>query len=468
MRLDESCWIFSGGDTADWRWVRDRRAALAREAFERIAAEYERRAPRAAREAGYGDGLRFFAAGGPSGDRLLLHPAFDYWLYLWEKHFSLPCDDLNWHLQFGLFQGFAATLALEAGRSFDGGCFVEDDGHLHLYGSPWRVELPASCGLKPARLRVSRAGLEVEAAGGARARIPRGAFEASAAPSARFGRARLARGPLVGEGICVDDCGLLLTQGVVMHGLDHPGPAQAERFASVLRRALDLLRDDLPAVHFELRDLVRVLVPLENPRDYGSVSSSYVNMRGMIALSHSDDAILQVETLLHEFCHQKINQLALVEPILLPGQGGQVFYSPWRADARRLRGLLLGAHAFLNVARFLTRALTRERLDSRKRVAMMVMVVRRLTEVQTALDTASAYGSFTEFGQRFVLGMRREAQHAFHAIQWFPAQLVKEGQAACAAHRAKHCLPLTGFHKSAEALLPVETARFGDRRPEAA
>ena len=178
-------------------------------------------------------------------------------------------------------------------------------------------------------------------------------------------------------------------------------------------------------------------------------------------MSHAADPLLQAETLIHEFCHQKMNQLLLAEPILLPGQAGQVFYSPWRKDPRRLRGLILGAHAFLNVARYLERSLSREHYGARMRIAVMTNVARRLFEVQSALATVAAYAELTDFGRRFLLGMLRETAGLFHAAQWYPALLMREAEREFLAHRRRHGLAWTGFHRDPKFEPRVKTLAFG-------
>lgn len=156
-----------------------------------------------------------------------------------------------------------------------------------------------------------------------------------------------------------------------------------------------------------------------------------------------------------------MNQLLILEPILLPGQSGQVFYSPWRKDARRLRGLLLGAHAFLNVASHLLRFLRSEDgFKEKARIDVMLNIAQRLYQVEAALRCVSFYGTLTEFGQSFVVGMWRELGLLFHGVQWFPAALLKEARDHCAEHSAQHALFETGFHKSDDFIDKLERAPF--------
>lgn len=422
--LDEFRWIYGGGLSPEWAWVVQRRRELALADLAKAEKHFLAEAPPAVKKRKYAAGLRYFLrTKGAERDRLAVHPCFDYWLDLHAKHFRNPAQESDWHLQFGLFQGFAAALALARGDRLEVDATADPDGRFFLYGSPKFLTAaptaPLSLKAEGGRLLAGGKAAELETL-------------VEAVP-----------------GITADDRGWLLVHGVTMHGLVALKDEERARFAAVLKQAFGDLAERDPGLHAEMTDMVFALVPLKNPVEHGSVSSSYVNLRGAIALSHAEDPILQAETLIHEFCHQKMNQLLVVDEVLLPGQSGQVFYSPWRPDARRLRGLLLGAHAFLNVARYLATSLERETLPDGQRIELMVNVSLRLNQVEAAMKALTGYGSFTEFGRRFVMGMWRELELMRHATLWYPPALRAEQAKVSAAHRRKHALGETGFHKSA-------------------
>jgi HEXXH motif-containing protein len=447
-RLDEKLWVLGGGLTPEWRWVGKKRVDGVLAGVKAARARAASAAPAPVKKRRYGQGLAYFAAkSGPARDRLAEHPAIDYWLFLWDRHFAkLQARAQDWHMQLGQFQGLAASLALARREraAFDG--FLDPDGRLYLYGTRHYLEFPGR-GLSPVTLETARGG---------------GALRVTGPDGAALERP-LASLPALVEvvpGIHVDDRGWLMTHGVTMHGLAKLEPEKQEEFAKSLRVALADMKERDPLLHAEMTDMLRALIPLENPMSFGSVSSSYVNLRGAICLSHSDDALLQAETLIHEYCHQKMNQLLAVDPVLLPGQSGQVFYSPWRKDARRLRGLLLGAHAFLNVAKYLARSLSRERYPEAQSIEVMVNVARRVYQVETALRSISLYASLTELGHRFVGFMWHETGRLHHAISWFPPALLEEQRKACDEHRREHSLFGTGFHKDAAFMDKVPRAAF--------
>ena len=450
MRLDETRWIVSGKVDAEWRGIHLRRLAAARLTLRSALNRFSAEAPGEVRRRRYAAALRYLLnAKGARADRLLSHPALDYWLSLWERHFARPAAAADWHLQFGLLGSFAASLALENGETLSCDAVLDPDGRFFLYGLPWALEFPSA----------SRARVSVRVKSGALSLAGRGVSGGFSLSEAAPG------GPLrrldeAVPGVVVDDRGWLQLHGVTMHGTARLGAGPRRRFAEVLRQALRDMAERDPLLHGEMTDLLSVVVPLRNPSKHGSVSSSYANLRGLIALSHDEAPLLQAETLIHEFCHMKMNQLLAADPLLRPGQSGQVYYSPWRPDARRLRGLMLGAHAFLNVARYLARSLQREDYPDEQRLEVMTNVARRAHQVDWAMQALTAHGSFTEFGRRFVLGMCREAAILRHSILWFPPALVAEQKAACDSHRARHALADTFFHKDEGLLDAVPRARF--------
>lgn len=433
--LDEARWIFGGGLSPEWAWVVKRRRELALAQLAKIEKDFKKSAPAGVKARRYEAGLRYFLkTAGPERDRLAVHPCFDYWLDMHARHFAMPVGEDDWHLQFGMFQSFPAALALSRGDALALDATADPDGRFFLYGTPkFLTAQPQE------RLALRVAGGEV-LVGGKKAKLE---SLVEAIP-----------------GIVADDRGWLMVHGVTMHGLISLDEAERARFAAVLKQAFQDLAERDAGLHAEMTDLLFSLVPLKNPVEHGSVSSSYVNLRGLVALSHAEDPVLQAETLIHEFCHQKMNQLLVVDAVLLPGQSGQVFYSPWRADARRLRGLLLGAHAFLNVARYLATSLSRETYPENQHIELMVNVALRLNQVEAALKGLTGYGSFTEFGRRFVMGMWSELEILRHSVLWFPPALLAEQAVIAAEHRKKYALGDTGFHKSAEHVDKVRRAAF--------
>lgn len=449
MRLDEDDWAVSGGTGAGWRAVMSLREKRTLSRV-REAARALRKAPPALKSRRFAQSLeRFLAQDTPERRRLLSDPALDYWLHLRERHFAAePAGAADWALHYGLFSTFPLSAAFRRGQTAVFDATLDPGGRLHLPDTPWSVGFGEEQGTRRVAAKTSPSGLTLAVEGLAPVLLPRAAFERADAGGAAFGAARLRRAPQAAPGLFSEHLSWLLNHGVVMHGLAHPGAAEEDAFVAVIRRALEQMQAQDPALHAELLELTRVLVPLAPSPTMASVSSSYVSMRGALCLSHSDSVILQAETLIHEFCHSKMNQLLETDPLLEPGQGGQVFYSPWRKDARRLRGLLLGAHAFINVASHLLKALSRESYRREESVDAMVNVALRAEQSEDALRTVQLYADLTEFGARFANRLWRELSGLRAGMLWFPPALLEEARAAHAAHRASWALPGTGLHKA--------------------
>lgn len=281
MKLDENYWIGAGGVTPQWKWVVRHRVTDALARLEAVAKTFAARAPRPVARRGYLAGLRYFIdRGGADRDRLAVHPAVDYWLFLWERHFSLPCTVEDWHLQMGLFQGVSTGLALERGDRVEFDSTLDPDGRLYLYGSPYGVAFGSGHARKPVRLRVRGKRLEIVGPGRLKTAAALEELGRAVVDGTPSGGALLLKAREIRPGMIVEDKAWLLTHGVTMHGLAKPKPKQRDRFAAVIGEALDALEEQAPALAAEILDMVRVLIPLENPMKFGSVSSSYVNMRG--------------------------------------------------------------------------------------------------------------------------------------------------------------------------------------------
>lgn len=59
-------------------------------------------------------------------------------------------------------------------------------------------------------------------------------------------------------------------------------------------------------------------------------------------MDHPELAIL--EAILHEYNHNKLNLILQIEPLVLNNRE-EIYYSPYRPDARHIHGVYLGLHA---------------------------------------------------------------------------------------------------------------------------
>jgi len=425
MRFDERLWATAAGPTRQWNQMLERRSRRALGELKDLTA---------AAEAGVADGARLLeavlAAPRPVRDALARFPAFDYWLYRSRGFLRENDRGGQWsaHVEsFASFSAAAAVLGRLARAEFPAKLSAE--ARFHITGTREFFEFPAECASQPALVTVEN--------GRASVRLPSG----------REGERREL--PEAAASLWVESRDPLVMGPVRVHPPAKQSPEEERRYAHVLAASLRRLRCLDPEFCGEMESFLRLLIPLENTLGRASVSSSYDVLRGALALSHSEDCLLQEETLIHEFSHQKLNLLADEEPLIAPGQAGQVFYSPLREDPRRLRGLLLGAHAFINVNRYLIRVLREEPLEKAARDSVTRNICRRLFHVEDMLRSVSGYASLTRFGKSFTLRLWREQMGHHHEALRFPEEIVAFARAAYREHRDRHAWGDTGFVKPA-------------------
>lgn len=351
--LDPAQWAGAKGLTPEWESVREAHAARVVDAFASAAESTLAAAPRPLRVLVLESAARVLSA--PPGVRrsLAREPSFQ------ALASRVPRTPRAWA---AACSGAAAAAAVLAGADDEVPVLAGPGGLVHLPGTGARALLRGPRG----QLRVRRGAI---VSGG------------------RVGRAPVVRARMTAES----------SDPTLARAYDHGRPAPVRpAFVSVARKALETLGRAAPETAEELQDLIRVLVPLRGGRPGLSRSGSLVNAVGALYLTHHDDVPLQYETLVHEFCHQKLYLLDAHSPLLEPGPDEPLWYSPWRDDARPLRGLLLGVHAFANVARHLSLIEDGRAAGARRRVR----------QCEAALDVLEASGRATPFGTAVLARLR--------------------------------------------------------------
>lgn len=440
MELDERRWLLSGGPSKEWAAVKWKSTSELISDLKDVE-RFLRMDATAIGHKEYLTGIRkFISSKSPLRNQLAGHPIFNYWLHLFKRQRrELVFQERSMLL--GLFQGFVAPLDIESRKKIVFRASTDPDGRFYLYGTPYYVQIPGAAFPVEFEISVSGENSLVKLRTGERLSIP------------------LSKNSEIIPGIYAENKNWLLTSHVMDHNAVKLGKDGEDKFISTLRSALTDVKKKDPLLWLEMRELLRVLVPLVSPSPDISVSSSYSRLPGAVALSHSDDAVLQAETLIHEYCHQKLNLLAPIDSLLLPGQSGKIFYSPWRDDPRHLRGILYGVHAFLNVVRYFRKRFDDDIEPQGKRRHLAGSTARRVFQMQDALQTLSYYGSFTEFGRRFLLGCWKELGILRQGIESYPSGILEEQKRYCANHRKAYALPGLGLHKGTPRKIVGETVR---------
>lgn len=168
-----------------------------------------------------------------------------------------------------------------------------------------------------------------------------------------------------------------------------------------LADAFHFLVEAWPEAIPDLMAVFRGVVALDAPGGHTySASAPTAPLIVQLTLRPKEFSVVLAETIVHETAHLKLHTLNEMEPLLVD-DGALRHHHPWRPDLRPLQGVLLGAHAFLNVTRMYEKAIangSRDPFVSREREV-------RLAEVKEALGTLARHGQFTPAGRAVFEGM---------------------------------------------------------------
>ncbi|MEV6838146.1 HEXXH motif-containing putative peptide modification protein [Streptomyces sp. NPDC051133] len=187
------------------------------------------------------------------------------------------------------------------------------------------------------------------------------------------------------------------------------GEGRLRRWESRIAGAYTLLEREAPADAAALRALVRMLVPESLRTAEGGVvaSASSLDAFGAVTLSLPYDETQAAAVLVHETRHQQLNALLSLVHLVQPAEDGaddakdwRLYYAPWRADPRPVRGLLHGVFAFAGVGRFWRTHRGHVTGTERERADFEFAVLRE--QVREAVAALATDDALTEAGRLFV------------------------------------------------------------------
>lgn len=306
----------------------------------------------------------------------------------------------------GQLGALAAAAALRVGPGFEVDTFVRADGTVFLptYGTARLERIRGWCRL---RSGPGTHGVEAVAADGSAAQAV--TIAPADSPDGSWSPLRRLRSSAAGLTLDVplDDidpyrgCGHLETLG----RLDD---AAVAAWQSRLDEAWSLLAAEHPQRAEALGTGVWSIVPLRPTDAASELSATCHEAVGALAMTPPRNALGLALALVHEFQHTKLSALLDLVPLLAPPSDA-LYYAPWRADPRPLRGLLQGIYAFLGLTRFWE--VQRRRPGGPgpggggEAVAQFEFALGR-DQVATALDGLEESGQLTPPGARFAAGMR--------------------------------------------------------------
>ena len=168
-------------------------------------------------------------------------------------------------------------------------------------------------------------------------------------------------------------------------------------FVTMLDKAHRLLTEAWPASVSWLKCLVPAFITVLSPRVGLTLSGSFGPGKP-IYLSCEEDEIVLSQNLVHELQHLRLGLCAMTEFAARWEEEQCIFISPYRLDARPLRGLHLGLHAFL-AANELVLRLAR---NSATPASLLWQVVQTHQRNIFAYNTLKQHECFTTIGTPYL------------------------------------------------------------------
>jgi HEXXH motif-containing protein len=174
----------------------------------------------------------------------------------------------------------------------------------------------------------------------------------------------------------------------------------ADLIEAHLNDVFDLLRRAWPEAIHDVQAFFRGLLPISVPGHWNSATAGELPLCLQLTFWPESMPLDLGESVVHETAHAKLDLLLAMTPLLENGPG-RLYRHPWRSDQRPMTGVLMGAHAFLNVVHYYDRCIQTGVGGDRARQERD----RRLPEVVEALELLSREGRFTAEGRSLLQAM---------------------------------------------------------------
>jgi hypothetical protein len=175
--------------------------------------------------------------------------------------------------------------------------------------------------------------------------------------------------------------------------------------------ALDLMNEFDSLLFGSILHQSRYLLPLHNSSfSYGSASSEKIlGLTYVPAIKNIGDI---AECILHESMHQVLFRVETMADVLETGTDQELYYSPWRSDARPIRMCIHGAYVFTGISAFWLRLLEANHSLAQEDF-VLTTIYKRAKQIEIALAQAFKYGKLTAFGEELVNGIDFEIKKLY-------------------------------------------------------
>jgi HEXXH motif-containing protein len=357
--------------------------------------------------------------------RVLSYPSIAFWvdvaedLLQRESHVRFPEMHVTTHLE-GFSRAALAVSILTSSAEFS--CYTRTDAaaRLCLPGTSVIFQLPTACSYQRVKVSVS-------------SEIVRTFYEEG--------------GQLVP--IEASRVSVPLIDNVELNGFDYdlrlPGRTTFQyedldeagfiRWQSPIQQSLRWIAASCPELSREMDYALRCITPIRSLGPDTHLSATFREAPGLMALSWTPDTAIMMEAMVHEYHHNKLNTLLVLDPLITGPTDKAIFYSPWRTDPRPLLGILHGAFVFHAVLEFWCRFFQAEiPLLREERVRQRMYLI--LGQIRQALNTLSSEAEFSSFGSALVEGIESSVERLSQMLPKTTSAVQRHIEAVQREHRA--------------------------------
>jgi|GEM_PF-3306078 len=117
-----------------------------------------------------------------------------------------------------------------------------------------------------------------------------------------------------------------------------------------LESSIEFLHEVWPEAYQDFSAFCKRIVPVYMPNEiWWSKSTPNAPLAQIITIKPMADFLLHAEQMVHETSHIKIDICEMITPLFNKEDENPSFIHPWRKEARSIRGVLYGIHAFIAV-----------------------------------------------------------------------------------------------------------------------
>jgi len=125
------------------------------------------------------------------------------------------------------------------------------------------------------------------------------------------------------------------------------GSKSEKEWQELFAKSFDIVRKVSPEFMYEIERVIQKIIPFDVSYKVHN-SGSYSDVVGHLLMSFPTwieyPELALLEAILHEYNHNKLNLILQTETLVLNDRQ-EIYYSPYRPDARHIHGIYLGLHA---------------------------------------------------------------------------------------------------------------------------